>query len=331
MDFGALTLFPARTGFTLIELLVSVAIISVLIALLLPAVQMAREASRRTSCQSNLRQIGLALHNYESSNGRYPIGCRAQRGMGPSWWVGILPHIGQSSLYGRFDMLSNNNGFPSLCLANGKLADGVIVGTMLCPSSPLPDSLKTGNFMHTRPSYVGISGATSEGGFTEQRVNVCCTPQVTGQISAGGFLVPNSGLKHRDLADGLSYVIAVGEASDFAVDNNGTKRSIDGGFPVGWMTGTSATGTPPNYNASLSFSPACWNVTTIRYRPNDRRYMQPGVLENHGPNNPLLSAHRGGVNALVADGSVHYLSDSIDLRNLKRLATRDDGQTVIDY
>ena len=101
-------------GFTLIELLVTIAIIAILIALLLPAVQQAREAARRTQCKNNLKQIGLALHNYHDVHRTFPIGARWQRGVGPSWMVGLLPFIEQQNLYDRFDMDAPNNGLPVL-------------------------------------------------------------------------------------------------------------------------------------------------------------------------------------------------------------------------
>ncbi len=319
-----------RAGFTLIELLISIAIIGILIALLLPAVQQVREAARRTACKNNLKQIGLAFHTYESNFGRFPIGSRSQNAFGPSWWVGILPQLEQASLFGLFDMTSNNNGYPLLNPTNGKLASGVVIGTMLCPSSPLPTAVLVGGYSLTRPSYVGISGATNEDGFPESRVSSCCTPTPNGQISAGGFLIPNASLKHNDLSrDGLTHILAVSETSNFAVDSAGALKNVDGGYPVGWITGTSASGTPPKYNAA--FSPSSWNLTTIRYRPNSREYDRPGIRDNHGPNNPLLSAHSGGVNGLLADGSVRFIGESIDLQILKGLATRDDGGTVDDF
>lgn len=318
-------------GFTLIELLVSIAIIGILIALLLPAVQQAREAARRTVCKNNLKQIGLALHNYESNFGRFPIGSRSQNAFGPSWWVGILPQLEQASLFGLFDMTSNNNGYPLLNPTNGKLVSGVVINTMLCPSSPLPTTVLVGTYSITRPSYVGVSGATNDGGFSEPRVSSCCIPTANGQISAGGFLIPNASLKHNDLSrDGLTHILAVSETSNFAVDSAGALKNVDAGYPVGWITGTAAAGTPPTYN-NLPFNPPSWNLTTIRYRPNSREYDRPGIRDNHGPNNPLLSAHSGGVNGLLADGSVRFIGDSIDLQILKGLATRDDGGTVDDF
>jgi hypothetical protein len=208
---------------------------------------------------------------------------------------------------------------------NGKLADGITIGTMLCPSSPLPPMIQVGVYWHTRPSYVGISGATNHDGFPEPRISACCAPP-DGQISGGGFLIPNAALRQCELSDGLSNIIAISEASNFAVDAAGLRRSIDGSFPTGWMTGTTAIGTPPTYNPL--FSPACYGLTTIRYQPNSRDYDRPGIRENHGANNPLMSAHTGGVHALVSDGAVRFLNDGIDMRNLKRLATRDDAGVV---
>ncbi len=185
-----------------------------------------------------------------------------------------------------------------------------------------------GPYTHTRPSYVGIAGATNEDGFPETRVSKCCLP-ADGQIAAGGVLIPNAAVRQSALVDGASQVIAVAEAANFAVDSAGTSRSIDGAFPDSWMTGTIATGTPPNYNPL--FSPPSYNLTTIRYAPNSRSYSRAGIRDDHGPNNPLLSAHAGGVHCVLCDGSVRFLSESINLQTLKRLATRDDGQVVGDF
>jgi prepilin-type N-terminal cleavage/methylation domain-containing protein len=87
-----------QSGFTLIELLVVIAVIGILVSLLLPAVQQAREAARRVSCKNKLKQIGLAAHNYHDVFGTFPIGARSQRTFGPSWWVGLLPYIDQANI-----------------------------------------------------------------------------------------------------------------------------------------------------------------------------------------------------------------------------------------
>ena len=168
--------------------------------------------------------------------------------------------------------------------------------------------------------------ATNDDGFPEQRISICCNPWNDGQISAGGVLITNRAVRMREVTDGLSNTLAVGECSDLAVDSRtGVSHRIDGGFPQSWLTGTSAVGTPPTYQAVNP--PPAWNITTIRYPPNMTDYSQPGIEDNRGANNPLVAAHRGGVNGLNLDGSVHFLCDEIDLSTLKQLATRD-GQTV---
>jgi prepilin-type N-terminal cleavage/methylation domain-containing protein len=327
-------------GFTLIELLVVIAIIATLMALLLPAVQSAREAARRTQCKNNLKQIGLALHHYESAHATFPIGAREQRGFGPSWWVGVLPYLEQLSLEQGFNHLSPGNGNPTSTVhANGALANGLVLSFMLCPSSPIPPLHNVGAFQITMPSYVGIAGAHNEGGFPSGEVSACCIPTANGQLSAGGVLVPNRAVRMRDLTDGTTNTMGVGEISDYAYDTAGRERRIDGGFPQGWMTGAGGVGSPPNYINGSSASappPPAYNLTTIRYPVGMSFYGQPsvplpGIRDNHGPNHPLLSAHPGGAHCVLMDGAVRFISEMTDLLILKRLATRHDGQVVGDY
>jgi prepilin-type N-terminal cleavage/methylation domain-containing protein/prepilin-type processing-associated H-X9-DG protein len=334
---------PRRTGFTLIELLVVIAIIAILVALLLPAVQNAREAARRTQCRNNLKQLGLALHNYHDTFRKFPIGARAQRGIGPSWLVGILPHIDQASLYQQFDMNAANNGFASLGPPfgsnNGPLADGHFISVYNCPSSPLPTMHANGPNRHQQASYVGIAGATDDDGFPATRVVSCCiTNQNNGQISGDGVLVPNSSIAMRDLRDGQSNVMIVAEASHYALDDSRARRRVDGSFPSSWITGTDSTDTPPGYQhwRFATIRTPSFNVTTVRYPPNSTYGPEgsnglPGIRENHGPNNPLTSAHPGGVQILLADGSVRFINDNLDLRTLKQLAHRSDGEVLGEF
>ncbi len=329
-------------GFTLIELLVAIVIIAILVSLLLPAVQQAREAARRTHCRSNLRQIGIALQNYHDVHRTFPIGCAhssgagfSPTGFGPSWWVGLLPYLEQSSLFNKFDTETPNNGWAVTSPTNGQAANGVIVSAMHCPSSPLDTSVNVGGFRISLPSYVGISGATSEGGFSETRINPCCiTDFNSGLIAAGGVLIPNNIVRIRDVVDGTTSTICVGEISADAVDSLGNRFNITAGYPSGWFTGTNSSGTPPFFRNPFSAifpPPPCYNLTTVRYPPGTNNYDLPGVHENHGANNPLLSAHDGGIFCLFTDGSVQFISDSIDMTTYRRLATRDDGNTVNGY
>jgi prepilin-type N-terminal cleavage/methylation domain-containing protein len=312
-------------GFSLVELLIVMAIIATLVALLAPAVQSSRESGRRSSCQSNLRQIGLALLSYEGTNQTFPIGAHRNGTFGPSWWVLILPQIGESELYSRFDLKGAGNGSAVFHAQNRKLINGVLIPSMLCPSSPLPTFWSVNGAMVLMPSYVGNSGASNYDDFPETRVSVCCTPKEDGEISAGGVLISNRSLRLREITDGTSKTLAVGETSDFVFNQAGTPFRIDGGFPEGWITGTSAPGIPPTYGTS--FAPPSWNITTLRYGPNTRNYELPGIYTDRGANNPFVSAHEGGVNGLNVDGSVSFITDEVDLRCLKCLVTRDDGQT----
>src|SRR4051812_17389707 len=135
---------PRRHGFTLIELLVVIAIIAVLIALLLPAVQAAREAARRAQCVNNLKQIGLAMHNYHDVIGTFPSGSIATKGWGGTWWnwpAFILPQIEQTSLYNSINFsrsnIKNTAGDPN------STAWGTVVNAYLCPSDQVGTGVMT--------------------------------------------------------------------------------------------------------------------------------------------------------------------------------------------
>jgi len=314
-------------AFTLVELLMVIGIIGVLVVLLLPSVQAAREASRRATCANNLKQVGLALINVENTHGALPTGAKSQivnqPTFGMSWWVQIIPYLEQSTVYARLDQTGPHNGWPLLHVANAQVVNGFVVPAMLCPSSSLPPLRGIGGIEAMMPSYVGISGSSRDGGFPEKRVATCCLPENRGEISAGGILISNRGIRSEEILDGLSNSLAVGECSEVATDSMGFSYRVDGGFPNGWTTGTTAIGTAPDYNP-LS-APPSWNVTTIRYPPNMRDYDQPGIDDNRGANNPLISAHPAGVHGLFMDGSVRFLTNETDVWSLKLLATRDDG------
>jgi hypothetical protein len=207
---------------------------------------------------------------------------------------------------------------------NGRVVDGLVIGAMICPSTPLPPLYPVGSFHLMMPSYVGIAGATDDDDFHEDRVDICCVPLKDGQIAAGGVLVANRAVAAKEIVDGMSKTIAVGEESDYVTDGNSVPFRIDAGFPSGWIMGTIVRGTPPDYSAPF---PA-WNITTIRYPPNTTRYNLPGVEQARGPNNPLVSPHPGGVNVLFTAGSAAFLSEEIDTPTLKRLSTRDDAEAA---
>jgi prepilin-type processing-associated H-X9-DG protein len=318
-----------RRAATLIELTVVIAIIGTLVALLLPAILQAREAARANACQNNLRQTGVAILDYESVHGHFPMGARGRFNpkIAPasmydlSFWTDIIGRMGESAVADQLDRKGANVGLVAINLRNGQLVDGFAPEFMFCPSSPVERTWRVGNFQNiAMPSYSGVSGATDHEGFREKRVNRCCRSE--GEISGGGVLIPNDAVAVKQIEDGASKTLLMGEQSDFAYTDSGAKYRIGAAYYNGWLCGTINLNTPPYYNDWLASS---YNLTTVRYRLNEHRYDLPGVYFDGGANNPLLSAHPGVVNLLYCDGSVHAADDSMAIEVLKSLATRDDG------
>ncbi len=334
-----MTTFPRRQrGFTLIELLVVIAIIAILIALLLPAVQQAREAARRSSCKSNLKQMGVALHNYHDVHSSFPLGTAssAQGGFGTSWLIRILPQVEQAAVFNRITFNGTHHGWTGHASgeANGDLIRGIEFSVYACPSSPVPLLKDTGGGRQTMvASYVGIAGAANGNGFTNRggRQEACCNccgspgNNQNGQIASGGMLPPNQIIRIRDVTDGTSSTMIVSECSNFIFNSSG-------GNPQNWnathgiLMGTDEGGASP-VNGTGTYRRA-YNVTTIQYAPNGATQELAGVGGNDGSNKGIYSAHTGGVQAAFSDGSVHFISENINLGLLKRLATRDDGTPV---
>lgn len=341
-----------RAAFTLIELLVVIAIIAILIALLVPAVQKVREAAARAQCQNNLKQMGLALHGYHdiykrlppgTSQDQVPFGPGPAGGWGTNWMVYILPYIEQSTLFDKI-IFNSGQGSGYGNNANGALYANVKIPIYRCPSSPLPDLCVSGvpgsgGGTTLLSSYVGIAGAVNGivPGYTETRAyqttsgsTGCCSG---GILSFGGPLPPNGKLTLLGLTDGTSNTVMVSEHSDFITTVDGSKRAWTAGGPHGWTIGW---GNQNTGSSSPGGDLRAFNVTTVRYGVNQKvgwtnspgNCTGQGICDNTGQNIPLNSAHTGGVNALLGDGTVRFLADSITIDVLGRLATRDDGQTV---
>ncbi len=340
-----------RYGFTLVELLVVIAIIGILIALLLPAVQAAREAARRAQCSNNLKQLGLALHNYHDTYKCFPIGARTggwNGGWGTSFYVRLLPFVEQTALADQWPWTEKDATYDrDEGYANGNVnlrgtpvdITQLQISALRCPSSPLP--LFRGNNGMTN-SYAGIAGAVEPTGqYVPTRQQPCCTCCSSasfnnpndGLTSGSGMLVGGSSivLKFADCTDGSSNTMILGEISDWMFDSAGNRRNPGGPSNHGWSMGCGSNATVTNVSTTPLTDSRWFNLTSIRYPVGTRTYDLPGVSDNYGPNNPLLSAHPGGAQIALTDGSSRFLSDTTNLETLKVLADRDDNIPVPQY
>ena len=338
-----------RYGFTLVELLVVIAIIGILIALLLPAVQAAREAARRAQCSNNLKQLGLALHNYHDSFNCMPFGVRPggwDGGWGTSFYVRLLPYVEQTAMADKWPWTedgnySRNEGYMA---GNGNLRGSPLdlrdVGIPVfdCPSSPLPDFGSPNNNVQMA-SYAGIAGAVEPSGrYVPTRYrnkDGCCGSCGNGPgiHSSSGMLVGNLVVRFADCNDGTSNTMILGETSDWAYEPNGTRRHVDPSWPHGFPMGTGDTRTVIGAQQSTGGGlPQRWfNLTSIRYPVGTRDFSLPGICDNKGANNPLLSAHPGGAQICLTDASARFLSETTDLETLKILADRNDQIPLGEY
>ena len=293
-----------KSGFTLVELLVVIAIIGILVGLLLPAVQAAREAARRMQCSNNLKQHGLALLNYESTYKRFPIGftdTAATNAMlrdgGWSWMCAILPYIEQNSLYSTLDLKLHPYGTGSN--AANVAACAVPLSAFRCPSDIAPRTApsNSGNANGTAAlavtSYAGVLGS-----FDGQWCQVSGTTNVEG-VRNRGLLVVNSSRKIGEVTDGTSNVLAVGEVSwrPLNAARNGSNRQ--------YILGNITTGGGPlcTSNGANNNGPHL-HLRATRHKLN-------GPLATGTKHKAFHSYHTGGGNFVFVDGSVHFISDSI--------------------
>jgi type II secretory pathway pseudopilin PulG len=383
-----------------VELLVVIAIIGILVALLLPAIQAAREAARRTQCNNNLKQMGLGLQNYHDTYKTFPAGAThaglnegyaatyppaaAARRLGPSWWFGTLPFCEQRNPYDKILATQRAGVTPVRAFiandqnaVNANMLFTMIPDYMRCPSSPVP-VMESATGVICMPTYVGIAGGANiaaggtfplsphmtgyTGRIYQNRNYIVTTGMPTGGttqgsgavIAASGMLTACEQVGMNGCTDGTSNTMIVGEQSDWLQDtdpNITTKYHGDPGWfnnnsgsQGGWITGTTewgkvmGPGTPPTITpappAGFAFPNTgyAFNITTVTYKPNFKKVLGTapfaGCGDVLGHNNPLQSAHPGGLLIAMVDGSVQFISQTTDMAILLRLAIRDDGQNV---
>ena len=306
-----------RRGFTLVELLVVIAIIGILIALLLPAVQSAREAARRLQCTNNLKQLALGMHTYESTHRTFPPGCLSINNL--SWNCFLLPQIEQTSLhnqfkeYGTFNQGTYYGGTNNEGQNKANLLALYRIDAFTCPSSPNdtaahPSSTPTNPERKTFTShYYGVSGPIGANPATGNEYRAAQTSHKWGGFALQGMMQVDSATRMRDVTDGTSNTLLLGE--------------IANGDGANWCRGVglegSLTGNPLEGTGPMGMS-SCKNVVNAINLP------PTSVFNNFS----FSSHHPGGVNFAKTDGSVDFVSENIDLGLYKALASRDGGESV---
>lgn len=291
-----------KSGFTLIELLVVIAIIAVLIALLLPAVQQAREAARRTQCKNNMKQLGLALHNYHDTSLIFPLNSSGGTpNNARSGFVGMLPGFDQAPMYNQMNMSLSGLVAPNLAFTQQ------ILPALICPSDP--DGSKTsltgadaGSAIPMAPAdYAFCVGdyinATSNTGTTQ-------APAYANGVTTGGrgmFSRYSWSCRMSDITDGTSNTIMLGEVI---------------GNWCSWQIG--------------------WGFQSFATTAHSINYLNSALKNSASPGNAdacigFRSMHIGGAHVLLGDGSVRFVSENINGPTLNALASRSGGEVVGEF
>lgn len=335
-----------RRGFTLIELLVVIAIIAILVALLLPAVQQAREAARRSSCKNNLKQIGLALHNYHDTHNVFPASSLAP-GAGPggvlvtntTGWIMLLPFVEQGTLYDQYNfnhatgiyggegncpdaaLYPVSGGSPTKMLAGtdaGILANvalgGSIIPVYYCPSDPGQRLHNSGCHSDTTMSPRPMVARSSY----EFSVNSshASTQWISEAANTRAMFGANSRCNMRDILDGTSNSVAVVESTLELQQHNWKTWSSTGWYTAGATL--QSTARPLNQRGCCS-----WNTPPFSTPSTGAHRLSDGGFAG--------SLHKGGLHILMGDGATRFLSENVDYAIRRDLSRISDGNVLGEF
>ncbi len=332
-----------RLGVTLIELLVVIAIIGLLLAILLPAVQMARESARRTQCASNLKMIGLALQNYDAAHGMFPSAFYDGRSSGPrrrgqklySAHCHLLPYVDEAALFNTINFQSTFSPEPNAVMQHlqNSTAAGTVVGTFVCPSDGQRLSIRAN---------------------VNYRVNIGPLPYLWDQDRPGqgpGAFTPFAWYKQRDFADGLTHTVALSEKTT----GGGSESHFDDRRDF-WYSAAAQTGVlprpefmrricesltlsnPPHFSDAgftwmmAGFENTFYNHTvTPNWTGSDCGSERKGATPyTNGGVFAARSQHSNGVHCLFMAGEVRFIADSISLDIWRAIATRNGAESRTD-
>jgi prepilin-type N-terminal cleavage/methylation domain-containing protein len=301
-----------QSGFTLVELLVVIAIIGTLVALLLPAIQAARESARKSSCKNNLRQVGVAMHNYESARATLPPGYQYAAGnqgnaLGFSWGVMLLPFMELQSMYDKFDFKK-----PIYDNINAAVRE-VHIATLLCPTDDVSPSgfVEMGAERYAMACYVANFGTPDLDEDQEQNGPVPTDP--FRRLGPWGPFYRNSQTKLREITDGLTHTLMVGERQ------NGPFRT------------TGSHGVHFEYETTWAGA-----VRDVDDNTDDHGHMvlfQTGHTPNHpdSDDRDVSASHSGEALFLLCDGSVHSIPEDIDEAVYFALGTMNWDETLREF
>lgn len=344
-----------RRGFTLIELLVVIAIIGILIALLLPAVQQAREAARRAQCKSNLKQLGIALHNYASAHSVFPPNLIPGGKPGSGGYIGyfqgnwgvmayLTPFLEQTAVYNLLNLESptyaNSGSAWIIADSNNQLAAATLINLYLCPS----------DISRKVSTAYGVTGGI---GPTNYAASMGSGLDATGGVEHGspyrsdGVFYADSSTRFRDITDGTSNTAAmseslIGEGAETTGAAPGSEKKYYRNLAFGSLISDANCAAATTWNQSNERQFA-WYSGEIRcasynhyYGPNSKNYdcvanatASEGYIASGWK--AARSNHTGGVNLLLCDGAVRFIGDSIDGNLWRSLSTRSGGEVLGEF